>query len=238
MKIDPVRHIGAVRREVAARDHEGRPAHAVVASRTYDTTVEDLWDAITSPERIPRWFLPVSGDLRPGGRYQLEGNAGGRIDRCDPPHLLAVTWEYGGQVSWLEVRLAGDPAGGASLRLEHVAPVDEHWERFGPGAAGVGWDMALAGLDRHLSDGAAVDPAEAAAWMASDQGKDFVRSSSEAWGRASIESGADAAEARAASERTTAAYTGAPVASEGPGDSAGRAPGGSGGYASDPGGGD
>ena len=47
-----------------------------------------LWDACTNAERIPRWFLPVSGDLRLGGRYQLEGNAGGTIERCDPPRSL------------------------------------------------------------------------------------------------------------------------------------------------------
>lgn len=38
-----------------------------------------MWDACTDPERIPRWFLPISGDLRLNGRYQLEGNAGGAI---------------------------------------------------------------------------------------------------------------------------------------------------------------
>lgn len=212
MKIDPVSQIGAVRREVASRRHDGRPARAVVASRTYDTTVQDLWDALTSAERIPRWFAPVSGDLRPGGRYQLEGNAGGRIDRCEPPHLLAVTWEYGGEVSWLEVRLAKDPDGGASLQLEHMAHVDDdRWDQYGPGAAGVGWDMALAGLDRHLSTGAAVDPKEAAGWMASAEGREFIRSSSDAWRRASIEAGTDASAAEAAAARTTAAYTGEPV---------------------------
>jgi uncharacterized protein YndB with AHSA1/START domain len=61
--------IGAVTREVTGREHNGRPARVVRASRTYDTTMDDVWDAITSAERIPRWFLPVSGDLRLGGRY-------------------------------------------------------------------------------------------------------------------------------------------------------------------------
>ena len=31
----------------------------------------DLWEALTSAERIPRWFAPVSGDLRLGGRFQV-----------------------------------------------------------------------------------------------------------------------------------------------------------------------
>lgn len=47
-------------------------------SRTYPTDVDDLWNACTDAERIPQWFLPVSGDLRPGGSYELAGNAHAR----------------------------------------------------------------------------------------------------------------------------------------------------------------
>ena len=79
MGLDIQRHVGAVTRGVESRTHEGRPAKVVIAARTYDTTVEDLWDALTTKERIPRWFLPISGELRLGGRYQLQGNAGGTI---------------------------------------------------------------------------------------------------------------------------------------------------------------
>jgi uncharacterized protein YndB with AHSA1/START domain len=49
----------------------------VTITQVYAAPVEDVWDACTNPARIPRWFLPVSGELRLGGRYQLEGNAGG-----------------------------------------------------------------------------------------------------------------------------------------------------------------
>src|SRR5215207_937092 len=105
MEIDLAQHMGAVVRTVENREHGGSLARVVVASRTYDTTVEDLWDALTNKERIPRWFLPVSGELRLGGRYQLQGNAGGTITRCDPPRALGLTWEFGGQTTWLDVRL-------------------------------------------------------------------------------------------------------------------------------------
>ncbi len=109
MEPDVLRYIGAVTREVESREHDGRPARVVMATCSYGTTLEDLWDAIANPDRIPRWFLPISDDLRVGGRYQLQGNAGGEITVCDPPRSLAVTWEFGGQLSWVRVRRAFTP---------------------------------------------------------------------------------------------------------------------------------
>jgi uncharacterized protein YndB with AHSA1/START domain len=208
MSFDVPRLLGAMTRRVDDRERNGRPARAVVASRTYDTGIDDLWDALTNAERLPRWFLPITGELRPGGRFQLQGQAGGEILRCEPPRSLSVTWEYGGEVSWVDVRLAEDPAGGTRLELEHTAHVDPRWGEYGPGAVGIGWELALMGLDIHLGTGATVDPQQVAAWSASDAGKDFMRQSSDAWCRAAIDAGEDPAAATAAAARTTAAYTG------------------------------
>ena len=85
MGFDVESHLGAVDRSVSSPMRAGQPARAVTLSRTYATTVEDLWDAVTNGERIPRWFLPVTGELEPGGRYQLAGNAGGVITACKRP---------------------------------------------------------------------------------------------------------------------------------------------------------
>ena len=209
--IDVEQQISAVRRRVGSRSLEAGEARVVTVSQSYDATVDDVWDACTNPQRIPRWFLPVSGELRLGGRYQLESNAGGMIERCDPPNGFGATWEYGGEVSWIEVSLT--PEGDRTrLQLEHIAHVDdERWAEFGPGAVGVGWDGALMGLAMHLAGAKALDPAEAAAWMASEDGRRFYSRSSEQWCRASIEAGTGEVEAKAAAERTTAAYTGAPA---------------------------
>jgi uncharacterized protein YndB with AHSA1/START domain len=211
MKIDIAEHVGAVTRTVLERDHNGRRARVVVATRTYYAEIADVWDAMTNAERIPRWFLPISGDLRLGGRYQLHGNAGGEITRCEPPRHLGVTWEFAGEVSWVTVQLADVARGRTLLELEHVAHVDDdRWEQYGPGAVGVGWDMALMGLGQHLATGASVDPREAMAWLGSDDGRQFVGHSSEDWCRASVASGTDASQARASAARTTAFYTGQP----------------------------
>ena len=110
--IDVTEQISAVRREVGGRVLEAGQARVVTVSRSYPAGLADVWDACTNPERIPRWFLPVSGELKEGGRYQLEGNAGGTITRCDPPHGFDATWEMGGDMSWIELRLAGGATAG------------------------------------------------------------------------------------------------------------------------------
>jgi uncharacterized protein YndB with AHSA1/START domain len=203
--------LGAEFRRVENREHLGQPALVAIATRTYDTTVEDLWDAITTPQRLARWFTPVEGNLELGGRYQLQGNAGGTITRCDPPEAFDVTWEFGGATSWVHVRLARDGRG-ARLVLEHIAHRDaigkEHLEKFGPGAVGIGWELALHGLALHLAAaGGAVDRGAAEAWMRSSEGKAFMRACGEAWGVAHAASGEDPDEARAKAERTIAFYT-------------------------------
>ena len=206
--IEVAHQINAVRRQVGTCVLEAGEARTITISQTYDASIDDVWDACTNPERIPRWFLPISGDLRVGGCYQLEGNAGGKIERCAPPNSFAATWEYGGDVSWIEVRLSTQSKSGTRFELEHIAHVDdERWAEFGPGAVGVGWDMGLMGLAGHLSSGAVVDPEQSAAWAASQPGTQFVSLSSERWSEASVSAGTDTRAAQAAADRTTAAYT-------------------------------
>ena len=33
----------------------------------YETTIDDLWRAVTEPDRLTRWYGQVEGDLSPGG---------------------------------------------------------------------------------------------------------------------------------------------------------------------------
>ena len=138
MRFDVESDLGAVDRSVSSPVRDGQPARAVTLSRTYTTTVEDLWDAVTNGERVPRWFLPVTGELERGGRYQLAGNAGGVIKACERPSHFALTWEFGDDLSWVDVRLADDGAGRARLTLTHTALLSEQWSTYGPGATGVG----------------------------------------------------------------------------------------------------
>jgi len=203
--------IGAEFREVADREWEGRAAKSVVAARVYDTDPDDLWDALTNAERIPRWFSPVTGDLKLGGRYQVQGNAGGTILRCEPARALDLTWEFAGATSWVTLRLAREGQG-TRLTLEHIFPATdldgEHWQKFGPAAVGVGWDLSFLGLGLHLASGGGKPPETDPAWAASDEAKAFMRASAEAWAAAHIASGEEPATAQRMAQSTAQFYTG------------------------------
>ncbi|HET6290924.1 MAG TPA: SRPBCC family protein [Amycolatopsis sp.] len=208
--VDVTTQINSVQRALGKRVVEAGEAVTATVSQVYDTGLDDLWDACTNPERIPRWFLPISGELRVGGKYQLEGNAGGTVERCDPPKSFAATWEYGGDVSWIELRLNSEADGRTRFELDHTAVPNEHWNQFGPGAVGIGWDMLLNGLALHLESGEAADPEAAMTWMTSEAGVRFMTLSNEAWYEADVANGTDAATARTRADATLAAYTAPP----------------------------
>jgi uncharacterized protein YndB with AHSA1/START domain len=210
MDLHEMDHLGLVDRTFEEVERDGRPAKVVTAARSFPTTADDLWDAVTTPERIGRWFLPVTGDLRVGGRYQLEGNAGGEVLSCEPPRRLEITWEFQGDVSWVSVELT--PAGdGASCRLElrHVAhPPEEFWDQYGPGAVGVGWDGALLGLGLYVGSDEPFDREATQAWAMSPAAAGFYLASSAAWAEAAKAAGVADEVANGWHERASAFYTG------------------------------
>jgi uncharacterized protein YndB with AHSA1/START domain len=128
-------------------------ARVAVFTRTYETAVEDLWDACTNPERLRRWYVPVTGDLRVGGSFQQVNMGSGTILACDAPHLLKLS--LGGGVDEIELRLSSGPEDGTTtLELQHATTRDSH--DVGGQAydaiycMGGGYYPRLLALDRHL----------------------------------------------------------------------------------------
>lgn len=100
-------------------------ARVAVFIRTYATTVEDLWDACTDPERLRRWYVPVTGDLRVGGSFEQANMGSGTIVECDAPRLLKVA--LGGGADEIELRLSpGAENGTTTLELQHATTLDSH----------------------------------------------------------------------------------------------------------------
>src|SRR3982750_1486433 len=124
--IDIPAEINAIQREVGEGRLAAGDAHVVRLRRTYNAPIEDVWDALTNPDRIGRWFLPISGDYRVGGRYQFEGNAGGGSLESERPRRRRASWVYGevsGPADVSEVVRRLEPAGdgATAFELEHTA---------------------------------------------------------------------------------------------------------------------
>lgn len=163
---DLLDELAAVQRVMGKGSVAAGEAYTVELRRRYDAESEDVWDAITNPERSRRWLKPVAGDLRLGGTFELDGGEHGEILQCEPPRLLKVSWLYGPDAdAWpgtseVQVRLVPGPAGDTELELIHAAVVGEpSFPIYGPGA-GV---AAPAGAvdarhpDRDLSGGLALE---------------------------------------------------------------------------------
>lgn len=131
------------------------PATGTVTLRHhYRTTPEDLWAALTTPERLARWFAPVAGDLHLGGNYHIDFEPGddaqqvhGVITACDAPHELTVTWKAKTEENSSEVHCTLTPGdsdsghSGTHLTLTHSGI--HHKNDVGMAA---GWDVYI----RHL----------------------------------------------------------------------------------------
>jgi uncharacterized protein YndB with AHSA1/START domain len=123
---------------------------AVRVEDVYDTSIEDLWEACTRPERLARWIARVSGDLRVGGTvdavFTSTWTGSGRIDVCDAPtHLLVTTGPGTDEEAEIEAWLSAE---GDRTRLvveERGLPLGElplH---------GAGWQAHLEDLGRALT---------------------------------------------------------------------------------------
>ena len=193
--IDIAHQISAIVRQVAADDETA----TVTLQRRYPAEVSDVWEAITDPDRVRRWFLPLTGDLRPGGTFQLEGHAGGQIISCEPPAHLAVT--FGGENSLVDVRLSADGEQ-TLLILEHAVPLSLAGSAAGALYVGPGWDGALMSIGLYLDGKVADNPVAAAN---SPEGQQFCVESIDAWTAAVEITGTADAEAIAAGRQAALA---------------------------------
>jgi uncharacterized protein YndB with AHSA1/START domain len=202
--IDIASQLNAIHRKVErlpAADGVGERVR-VLMQRGYDSPIDDVWDAVTQPDRVRRWFMPISGDLRAGGNFQLEGNAGGDILTCEPPRLLRVT--FGAPSSIVELRLIPQGDSDTMLELEHTVPIEMAQSSAGALYVGPGWDGALMGLGLFLRGEVIADPVAAAN---SPEAQKFSKGSVHAWATVVKDSGdATADQLQAATEVSLAQF--------------------------------
>ena len=131
---DAVRILGTLRND----DGTG----VVRLEERFDTDVEDLWSALTDPERLARWLGEVDGDLTVGGTYRAHYFASGwegtcQVEACERPH-----------------RIVDQPEEATSQRPQRKRCTDHVHGKVGQ-AGGVG-ENPVASLDRLVGPVAAI----------------------------------------------------------------------------------
>lgn len=87
-----------VRRGVVTTEDDGR--QRLEFRRSWPDPIEDVWAALTEPERLARWIGSYAGERGAGGTGTFamtheEGEPVGEpmtIVECDPPRRLVVQW--------------------------------------------------------------------------------------------------------------------------------------------------
>jgi uncharacterized protein YndB with AHSA1/START domain len=121
----------------------------------FDTDIDDLWLALTDPDRLSRWLGEVQGDLRLGGEFRARFFASGwegtgRVEACEPPRRLLVLTKDADEPDEpmdhaIEVTLTADGSGTILAWEERGMPVDLL------AAYGAGIQIHVEDLAAHLS---------------------------------------------------------------------------------------
>ena len=135
----------------------------IVLARTFRAPIEDVWAAVTESERLARWIGTWSGDPS-SGSVEFGMNAEGddveeetfTIDRCEPPHLLAVSSPAGETETFDLLLELTEDAGTTTLSFSQAMTDPELAANMGPGweyyldrlvAAEAGDDVAAVSFD-------------------------------------------------------------------------------------------
>ena len=125
-----------------------RDAPTLTFRREYATDAADLWDAVTTPERLARWMGRVEGDVSgvgDRGRVVMSAEADDVADieirACDAPRALTLTWSWQGERSSIIEAMIDEASTGAVLTLTHRLAEPAHLRGYGGG-----WEDVLTTL--------------------------------------------------------------------------------------------
>ena len=128
-------------------------------AREFDVTLATLWDALSRPDEVGNWLLPVTFEARTGGRYAFRSQPAmsGRLgEYCQQ---RAIRFDSADGAFW---RFAIEPVDGGNATLMRLTVEDrmtlESVDRIPGGAAkawnpGVtaGWHEILDALELHVT---------------------------------------------------------------------------------------
>jgi uncharacterized protein YndB with AHSA1/START domain len=99
-----------------------------------DTGIDDLWEALTDPDRLAHWYGEVDGRLSEGGEFRVDialaGERTGRVEAYEPPHRLVLRMHDPDpqpgqpQQTVIDAHLTADGAGTRLVWEERGMPID------------------------------------------------------------------------------------------------------------------
>ncbi|WP_153504413.1 ArsR/SmtB family transcription factor [Cumulibacter manganitolerans] len=117
--------------------------------RVYHVGVDDLWAAITDPERLGGWFARLDGDLHERGHFTIHrhnGDVGNcHVLECSAPRRFSFEWPTPTETLVTVTVMPDRSDTRIELRHENLTPTQA------PDLA-AGWDAYLHTLDDYLSD--------------------------------------------------------------------------------------
>ena len=121
----------------------------------FDADIQDVWAALTDPDRLAHWFGEVEGELSREGEFRvriaLAGERRGQVEACEPPQRLLLTMRdpdpQPGQPEQtvIEAQLIAEDARTSLVWEERGLPIDLLW------AYGVGVQIHVEDLADHLA---------------------------------------------------------------------------------------
>jgi len=125
--------------------------------RTFRVPIEELWSALTEPDRVRCWFAPAKIDPQVGGRIELEQPDGskmmeGMIRVFDPPRAFEYDWVSRHQTSIVRYELEPD-GDGTRLTLTEHRLTDAAVHQRAPG-----WHHNVERLEAYLERGTSQPP--------------------------------------------------------------------------------
>jgi uncharacterized protein YndB with AHSA1/START domain len=118
----------------------------------FETDIEDLWSALTQPERLARWYGEIEGELRVAGDFRARVHASGwegagRVEECEPPRRFLVLSKAPDEPNEdsTEVTLTGDGEQTVLVVEQRGLPLDLLW------AYGAGLQVHVEDLAGHIA---------------------------------------------------------------------------------------
>jgi uncharacterized protein YndB with AHSA1/START domain len=139
------------RRGVVTPEADGR--QRLEFRRSWPDPIEDVWSALTEPERLARWIGAYDGARGAGGTGTFtmtheEGEPIGEpmtIRECDPPRRLVIEWVQQGAEHWSVALDLWTDEGRTVLRFVQMFPAGADVVDFA-----MGWHWYLDRLDAEV----------------------------------------------------------------------------------------